>query len=131
MIFIPFIQEVYSSTFQSILTHVCTLCAHMVHIHHKFDIIMMELWFQMYWFQNGKGVLKAVYCHPAYVTHVQSTSGEMLDQKHSIVVTMKHKLQSRLPGEISMTSGMQMTPPLWQKAKGGIEEFLDESERGE
>ena len=41
---------------------------------------------------------------------------------------MEHKLESRLPGEISITSDMQMTPPLWQKAK---RKSLDESERGE
>ena len=40
-----------------------------------------------------------------------------------------HKLESRLPGEISITSHMQMTPPLWQKVK--TKEPLDESERGE
>ena len=43
---------------------------------------------------------------------------------------MKHKLESRLPGEILITSDMQMTPPLWQKAKK-TKEPLDESERGE
>ena len=53
----------------------------------------------------GKQYIKAVYCHPAYLT-----SCEMLGW-------MKHKLESRLPGEISITSDMQMTPPLWQKAK--------------
>ena len=58
----------------------------------------------------GKVYIKAVYCHPAYLTCMQSTSWEMLDW-------IKHKLESRLVGEISMTSGMQMTPPLWQKAK--------------
>ena len=58
----------------------------------------------------GKEYIKAVYCHPAYLTYMQSTSCEMLDW-------MKHKLESRLPGEISITSDMQMTPPLWQKAK--------------
>ena len=58
----------------------------------------------------GKEYVKAVYCHPAYLTYMQSTSGETLDWK-------KHKLESRLPGEISITSDMQMTPPLWQKAK--------------
>ena len=42
---------------------------------------------------------------------------------------MKHKLESRLPGEISTTSDMQMTPPLWQKARG-TREPLDEGERG-
>ena len=52
----------------------------------------------------------AVYCHPAYLTYMQSTSCEMLGW-------MKHKLESRLPGKISMTSHVQMTPPLWQKAK--------------
>ena len=45
-----------------------------------------------------------VYCHPAYLTYMQSTSCEMLDW-------MKHKLESRLPGEMSVTSDMQMTPP--------------------
>ena len=58
----------------------------------------------------GKEYIKAVYCHPAYLTYIQSTSCEMPDW-------MKHKLESRLPGEISITSDMQMTPPLWQKVK--------------
>ena len=58
----------------------------------------------------GKEYVKAVYCHPAYLTYMQSTSCEMPDW-------MKHKLESLLPGEISITSDMQMTPPLWQKAK--------------
>ena len=58
----------------------------------------------------GKEYVKAAYCHPAYLTYLQSTSWEMLGQ-------MKHKLESRLPGEISITSDMQRTPPLWQKAK--------------
>ena len=57
-----------------------------------------------------KEYVKAVYCHPAYLTSMQSTSGEMLGWR-------KHKLQSRLPGEISITSDMHMTPPLWQKVK--------------
>ena len=57
------------------------------------------------WFQ-----IKAIYCHPAYLTHMQSTSCEMPGW-------MKHKLESGLPGEISITSDMHMTPPLWQKAK--------------
>ena len=56
----------------------------------------------------GKKYVKAVYCHPAYLTSMQSTSCEMLGW-------MKHKLESRLLGEISITSDMQMTPPLWQK----------------
>ena len=58
----------------------------------------------------GKEYVKAVYCHPAYLTYMQSTSCEILGW-------MKHKLKSRLLGEISITSDMQMTPPLWQKVK--------------
>ena len=57
-----------------------------------------------------KEYIKAVYCHPAYLTYMQSTSSKMLGW-------MKHKLESRLLGEISITSDMQMTPPLWQKKK--------------
>ena len=57
----------------------------------------------------GKEYIKAVYCHPIYLTYMQSTSSEILGW-------MKHKLGSRLLGEISITSDMQMTPPLWQKA---------------
>ena len=49
------------------------------------------------WFQIGKEYVKAVYCHPLYLTYMQSTSCEMLGW-------MKHKLESRLPGEISITS---------------------------
>ena len=56
----------------------------------------------------GKEYIKAVYCHPAYLTYMQSTSWETLDW-------MKHKLESRLPGEKSITSDMQMTPPLCHK----------------
>ena len=58
----------------------------------------------------GKEYIKAVYRHPAYLTYMQSTSCEMPDW-------MKHKLESRLPGEIPITSVMQMTPPLWQKTE--------------
>ena len=71
----------------------------------------------------GKEYVKAVYCHPAYLTYMQGTSCEMPRW-------MKHKLESRLPGEISITSDMQMTPPLWQKANR-TREPLDESERAE
>ena len=60
--------------------------------------------------KSGKEYYKAIYCHPAYLTYMQSTSCEMPDW-------MKHKLESRLPGEISITSDMQMTPPLWQQVK--------------
>ena len=58
----------------------------------------------------GKEYIKAVYCHPAYLTYMQSTSGEMPGW-------MKHKLETRMLEEISITSDMQMTPPLWQKVK--------------
>ena len=57
----------------------------------------------------GKEYVKTVYSHPAYLTYMQSTSGEMLGW-------MKHKLELRLSGEISIISDMLMTPPLWQKA---------------
>ena len=57
------------------------------------------------WFQNGKGVH-----HPAYLTHMQSTSCE-------ITGWMKHKLETRLLGEMSIYSDNQMTPILWQKVK--------------
>ena len=74
----------------------------------------------------GKEYVKAVYCHLvvcdtyfAYLTYMRNTSCEMLDW-------MKHKLESRLLGEISITSDMQMTPPLWQKVK--TKEPLDKSE---
>ena len=61
-------------------------------------------------FKMGKEYVKAVYCHFAYLISMQSTSWEMPGW-------MKHKLESRLLGEISITSDMEMTPPLWQKAK--------------
>ena len=67
------------------------------------------------WFQIGKEDIKVVYCHPAYLIYMQSTSCKMLGW-------MKHKLESRLPGEMQIckyadASDMQMTLPLWQKAK--------------
>ena len=57
-----------------------------------------------------KEYINAVYCHPAYLTYMQNTSCEMLGW-------IKHKLKSRMPREILITSDMQMTPPLWQKPK--------------
>ena len=60
--------------------------------------------------KSGKEYVKAVNCHPAYLTYIQSTSCEMPGW-------MKHKLGSRLPGEISIISDMQMTPHLRQKVK--------------
>ena len=58
--------------------------------------------------KSGQEYVKAVYYHPAYLTYLQSTSREVQGW-------MKHKLESRLPGEISITSDKQMIPPLWQK----------------
>src|SRR5574337_1038998 len=60
--------------------------------------------------KSGREYVKAVYCHPAYLTYMQSTSCEML-------CWMKHKLESRLLGEISITSDMQITPPYGRKQR--------------
>ena len=60
--------------------------------------------------ESGKEYIKAVYCHSAYLTFMQSTSCGMPDW-------MKHKLKSRFLGEILITSDRQMTPPFWQKTK--------------
>ena len=60
--------------------------------------------------KSGNEYVKAVYCHPAYLTYMQSTSYEMPGW-------MKHKLESRLLGEIRITSDTQMILPLWQKEK--------------
>ena len=79
----------------------------------------------------GKEYIKAVYCHPAYLTYMQHTSWETLGWR-------KHKLESRLPGEISITSAMQIwenwdmqllkhCDRKWRRTK----EPLDERERGE
>jgi len=61
------------------------------------------------WFQIGKGYVKAIYGHRVYLTYMQSISCKMPGW-------MKHKVESRLLGEISTTSDEQMTPPLWKKA---------------
>ena len=58
----------------------------------------------------GKEYVKAMYCHPAYLTYMQSTSCDMPGW-------VKHKMESRLPEETSTTSDMLMTPPFFQKAK--------------
>ena len=71
----------------------------------------------------GKDYVKAVYCHLAYLTYMKNTSCKMPNW-------MKHKLESRLSGEISITSDTQMTPPLWKKVKR-TKEPLVESERRE
>ena len=71
----------------------------------------------------GKEYVKAVYCHPAYLTYMQNTSCEMPGW-------MKDKVESRLLGEISITSDMQRTPPYGRKQRG-TKEPLDEDVRGE
>ena len=58
----------------------------------------------------GKEYIKALYCHSAYLTYMQSTPWKMLGW-------MKYKVESRFPGEISIISDKQMTQPLWQKVK--------------
>ena len=60
--------------------------------------------------KSGKEYVKAVYCHPVYLTYMHNTSCEILGW-------MKHKLESRSLGEISIVSDMQRTKPLWQKVK--------------
>ena len=73
----------------------------------------------------GKEYVKAVYCHPAYLTYVQSISCEMPGWK-------KHKLESRLPREISITSDTQTTPPLWEskeELKSLLMKVKEESEK--
>ena len=62
------------------------------------------------WFQIRKGVCQDCILSPCLLSYMQNTSCEMLGW-------MKHKLESRVPGEISVTSDMQITPHLWQKAK--------------
>ena len=73
----------------------------------------------------GKEYVKAEYCHPAYLTYMQSTPCEMPDW-------MKHKVESRLLGEISITSNMQMTPPLMagsEELKSLLRKVKEESEK--
>ena len=72
----------------------------------------------------GKEYVKAIYCHPAYLTFMQSISCEMPGW-------MKHKLGSRLPGEISITSDMQMARPLWQKVKRNWKPLMKVKEESE
>ena len=71
-----------------------------------------------------KEYIKAVYCHPDYITYIQSTSCETPGW-------MKHKLESRLWGKISIISDMQITPPLWQKWRGIKKPFLKVKEESE
>ena len=72
----------------------------------------------------GKECIKAVYCHPAYLTSMQSTSCEMLAWK-------KHKLESRLPGEMSIMSDMQMIHPYGRKRRGTKEPLMKVKEESE
>ena len=65
----------------------------------------------------GKGCVKAVCCHPIYLTYMQRTSFKMSGWKN-------HKLESRLLGEISIASDMQMTPPLWQTERKELKSLL-------
>ena len=73
-------------------------------------------------FKSGKEYVKAVYCHPAYLTYMQSTSHKMLGW-------IKYMLESRLQREIPINSDTQMTPPYGRKQR--TKEPLDESERAE
>ena len=68
-------------------------------------------------FKLGKEFIKAVHGHPAYLAYMQSTSCEMPGR-------MKHKLESRLLGEISIASDMQIAPPLWQKNEEELKSLL-------
>ena len=73
----------------------------------------------------GKEYVKAVDCHSAYLTYMQSTSCK-------IPGWMKHKLESRFLGEISITSDTQMIPNLWQKTEKHSKDSMmvkEESER--
>ena len=72
----------------------------------------------------GKEYVKSVYCHPAYLTYMQSILCEILDR-------MKHKLESRFLGEILIASNMQMTPPLWQKAMRNYRVLMKVKEENE
>ena len=72
------------------------------------------------WFKIGKAVNQAIECHSVYLTYAS----------YKMSGSTKHKLESRLPGEIPITSDMQVTPPLWQKVKRNYKPF-DDGERGE
>ena len=76
--------------------------------------------------KSGKGYVKAQYGHLAYLIYMQSTSCKMLGW-------MKDKLESRLPGEIAITSDMQMIPPLWAESEEELKSLLmkvkEESEK--
>ena len=65
--------------------------------------------------KSGEKYCKAVYCHPVYLTYMQNISCKILGW-------VKHKLESRLPREMSIISDMPVTPPSWQKEKRKTEE---------
>ena len=71
--------------------------------------------------KSGREYVKAVHYHPAYLTYMQSISCKTPGW-------MKHKLESRLPGEIPISSDIQMTSPYGRKQR--TKEPLDESKRG-
>ena len=105
------------SEYQTTLTASWEICMHVKKQQLELD---MEQWTGSKW---GKEYVKAEYCHPACLTYMQSTTCKMPGW-------MKHKLESRLPGEVWITSDMQMTLPLWKKQRG-TKQPLDEGERGE
>ena len=84
-------------------------------IHLKLKIVVLFEFVMEQWTGSklGKEYIKAVHCHPASLTYMQGISCKMLGW-------MKHKIESRLPEEISITSDMQMTRPIWQKAKRSL-----------
>ena len=84
----------------------------------ELDMEQLTDWFQII----GKECFKAVSYHPAYLIYMQSTLCKMPGR-------MKHKLESRLPGKISIISDMQMTPPLWQKLKSLLMKVKQESDK--
>ena len=76
-------------------------------------------------FKLGKEYVKALYCHPAYLTYMQSTSCKMLDW-------VKHKLESRLPGEISIISDaddITLTAEREEELKSLLMKVKEESEK--
>ena len=69
------------------------------------------------WFQIGKAILQSIYCHPAYLTYMQSASCEMLGW-------MKHMLESRFPGEISITSDNEDDTNLMAESEKDLKNLL-------
>ena len=84
----------------------------------------LEQWTILTSSKLGKEYIKTVYCHPVYLTHMQSTSCKMPGWRN-------HKLESRLLGEISITLDTQMTHHPYCRKQTGTKEPLDEGQRGE